>query len=520
MITLKQVLSKHRGSGQGRLWREAPVRPGAQRDHAGGRNPAQFLDVVCVCGLVLAAMCSCSREPARGSMVLSQTPATSVQPHAPADILDLRYPAGSRVVLADVGLKHFEVLSKGFFAAGDPQVSCDGKCVVFSGKLRASDEWQIYQKGPGTSHWRALTSIRGGAMSPALLPEDRVVFVSPVTRLPASASNTSRALYVTRAGGAPRQLTFTPSDLSDPAVLADGRILFVENRRSAGITAEDKYALLTINNDGTEVTQFSALPDRTQCLHQPRELADGRIAFLVRGPGPSAKDAIHLISAARPFAAPEVPPLSFETVFSFAGSPEGGLLICAEAGFELGGRKHAPVLYATSGPGFQLGPPLRLDSDWKTIEAVDRSARVRPMGRLSNVDLSEKTGLILCLNANFTRGKLAPGTCVRVLAQTHNGQVQSIGDVPLQPDGSFMAEVPADVPLGFELLDEHATAVLRLPPSIWVRPGENRACIGCHEPANHAPRNVRPMAVRVPVPNLPLADRSLAQAVKPARNQR
>ena len=68
----------------------------------------------------------------------------------------------------------------------------------------------------------------------------------------------------------------------------------------------------------------------------------------------------------------------------------------------------------------------------------------------------------------------------------------------MHEDGSFMAEVPADVALGFEALDEAGNVVRRLPPSVWVRPGENRGCIGCHEPHGLAPRNRRPLAVKEP----------------------
>ena len=68
----------------------------------------------------------------------------------------------------------------------------------------------------------------------------------------------------------------------------------------------------------------------------------------------------------------------------------------------------------------------------------------------------------------------------------------------MQPDGSFLVEVPADTPLGFEALDAAGAVVLRLDPFVWLRPGENRGCIGCHEPHGLAPRNRRPLAVKAP----------------------
>ena len=77
-----------------------------------------------------------------------------------------------------------------------------------------------------------------------------------------------------------------------------------------------------------------------------------------------------------------------------------------------------------------------------------------------------------------------------------------------------MAEVPADVPLGFDALDEQGRVLRHEPPLIWVRPGENRSCIGCHEPHNHSPRNLRPLAVEIPAPKLPGEPAKLAQSTR------
>jgi hypothetical protein len=130
------------------------------------------------------------------------------------------------------------------------------------------------------------------------------------------------------------------------------------------------------------------------------------------------------------------------------------------------------------------------------------------MGRLSTMDLTKSTGKILCLDANFTgdpaAGPTPATTRVRVLAQTSPGNISALGEVPVQADGSFLAEVPADVPIGFEALDENGRVLRREAPMIWVRPAENRSCIGCHEPHNRAPHNHRPLAVSLPLTSLSL----------------
>jgi hypothetical protein len=163
-----------------------------------------------------------------------------------------------------------------------------------------------------------------------------------------------------------------------------------------------------------------------------------------------------------------------------------------------------------------LGKALFSDPAWDSFEVMEVAASPSPMGRLSTVDPTKQTGQILCLNVNYTtydtNHRTAPATHVRVVAEPAAGKLRVLGEVPLQADGSFMAEVPADVPLGLEALDDQGHMLRRLSPMIWVRPGENRSCIGCHEPPNHAPSNHRPLAVRAPVPRLTLDNPSWAQA--------
>jgi hypothetical protein len=151
-----------------------------------------------------------------------------------------------------------------------------------------------------------------------------------------------------------------------------------------------------------------------------------------------------------------------------------------------------------------LGAPRFDDPAWNDLEAAALAPRPPPMGHISAMAPAKKTGTILCLNANFTdyrstnNGSPPAAVKVRVLAGGERGECGSLGEAGLCADGSFMAEVPADVPLGFEALDAQGQVLRRLPPMLWVRPGENRSCLGCHEPHNRSPRNLRPLAVGAP----------------------
>jgi hypothetical protein len=55
------------------------------------------------------------------------------------------------------------------------------------------------------------------------------------------------------------------------------------------------------------------------------------------------------------------------------------------------------------------------------------------------------------------------------------------GEVPIFPDGSFAAKVPANVPVHMQVIDKFALSVASEP--VWVsgRSGEQRVCGGCHE---------------------------------------
>jgi hypothetical protein len=175
------------------------------------------------------------------------------------------------------------------------------------------------------------------------------------------------------------------------------------------------------------------------------------------------------------------------------------------------------AVYRVGPSATALGQPLFDDPVWNDIEAARVAARANPMGHISALMPAKKTGTILCLDVNFTRQQgtigapAARAARVRVLAGSGQGPTRDLGEVPLRADGSFLAEVPADTPLGFESLDADGRVLHRLAPSLWLRPGENRSCLGCHQPDNRSPRNLRPIAASFPPVLLTEKPQSVAQ---------
>jgi len=411
--------------------------------------------------------------------------------------LDRRYPAGTRILLLKppYAAGQAEVLSKGLSAAGSPVVSYDGQRAVFSAKISAQSEWQIFECRLSGGQPRLVTSVPGGAAHPALLPDGSIVFVSPAS---GAVQNMLPQLFSQSPAGHPRKLTFAAHGATDPTMLTDGRILFV----SPNPSPTSGSSLFTINNDGTELTAFAGQHGTPSLLSNPKQLPDKRVAFLSSTETGAAQ--AEVVSMARPFAsrlsllAPNLP-ASLVSPFG-----QSNLLVCARAGSD---PDSASACYLVPLQAPKLGMPLCSVPGFECVEAIEATAPQRPMGKLSNMDGTKHTGQILCLDINDTTLKAenepaAKAAKVRITMASDPGACGVLGEVPVQEDGSFMAEVPADTLLGFEALDAHGQVLRREAPSIWVRPGENRSCVGCHATHNRAPHNHRPIAVTVPVPKL------------------
>ena len=406
-----------------------------------------------------------------GSLVIAQTPVSPAASSNPRSVLDARYPQGSRVILAVPPLNpgNVRVLSQGLVAAGEPFVTPDGQRALFAGKRTPDGAWQIYEVSLGGGEPRALTSMPEGATSPSLLADGSVVFVSPVPG-PEDGwfSKNPAALWALAPGDAsPKRLTYGTASAADPTVLADGRILFVSAMPPE--SSPPRCSLFTVYNDGTGVSPYACQHDGSGEIGRPRELPGGRIAFLSRATRSGRGGGVpEMVLASRPW-------LSRRELLS------------------------ADV----------IAEPLFHDPAWDELEAVRAEPRKRPMGRISTIDIAKKSGVVFCLDVDHTTYEPRTRAArVRILAVGDGGTSRPLGEVPVHEDGSFMAEVPADVALGFEALDEAGNVVRRLPPSVWVRPGENRGCIGCHEPHGLAPRNRRPLAVKEPPVAVGLARRT------------
>ena len=142
------------------------------------------------------------------------------------------------------------------------------------------------------------------------------------------------------------------------------------------------------------------------------------------------------------------------------------------------GRRHA----GRGGPGRRVAPwasPRR--GRWM------RSTHVRLVADLVRMK-DPADSAYGCAPARFVRATRAvapPSSTMGLrsaIGETEFEQQQILGYAPIEPDGSFKLQVPADVPLALAVVDAKGRGIQTHLNWIQVRPGERRTCDGCHSP--------------------------------------
>lgn len=499
-----------------------------------------------------------SRIPRDFSFVVVQIPITrKLKAPAAGGMLRAAYGEGARLVLVTPNHKQ-KVLTAAFDSAADPDVSFDGKRLLFAGKRHATDNWDIFEMEADGSGIRQITKELGDCRSPiyqsklntlvADKPWYQITFVSTAAgELNEFAPIVSSNLYSCKLDGTfVSRLTFNPSSSLDPFLNDDGRLIFAmwqRSRLNRGLRG--RVGLFELHQDGADLMLLCADQGR-RIKHMPTVTTEGSVVF-VEGDemGWDGGGSLATVSLRRPRTSYRQITRPADGFFhSPSPLPDGKILVSRRA----------------AGEGSNYGV-YRLDPNtgrydlvfdhpkYHYIQAKILTPRPEPDGRSSSVFVatgdiddpaSKKSfiaknprGKLYCLNAyvsDLDRSQwLASGTIrrVRVLEGLphHNDDAGSflpegiaigasgagstwaglpptlprrfLGEVPVEKDGSFNVEVPADIPIEIQLLDGNGMA-LRSCGWVWVKNNEPRGCIGCHEDQDLAPENRLVDAVKKP----------------------
>lgn len=463
---------------------------------------------VLVSGVVLALCSGCGRSLPQGSIIFTQVPAEELAP-ADDDPIARLFPARSRIVALKPG-SEVKILTEDFFAARAPEVSYDGRRLLFSGKRRQGDAWQIWEMKIGGGPARRITTGIENCTDPAYLAGDQIIFSAKAAPYPGyGGGDHNFSLYTCNHDGSNLQpITFHPAAELSPTLLRDGRVLFT--RLSPG---EAPPRIMSGRSDGTDVELFHSGRRGSSWIGRGHEIPLGELVFAEGIPGEGGRGRLVTVSTAQPLHSRVEITNHLEGSFHSAYPAEDHSLLVAYRP-----TTSAPyALYEFDTEGKAIGRQVWGAPEYHALEPVLVRPRPVPKGIVSRVDVQQSNGWLYCQNARLNdpaAAEINPDAGQAVTLEVRTTE-KVLGSVPLEDDGSFFLELPGDTPLQFTTRDESGRVVVGPSDWIWVRPFERRGCVGCHEDRELAPENRAPLAITRPAVPLP-ASTVMANSEHPA----
>jgi len=412
--------------------------------------------------------------------------------------LSQRFPAGSRIVRFEKGTRRLANLTQDFFCAADPRISFDGSKVLFAAKKDAAGAWQIWEMNTDGTEQHQVTHCPKDCLSPAYLPRDAIAFSGEVSD--GDGTGTYQLFVAKLDGSDVQQITFGPGDYQLETVLQNGLIL-ASARSPLEMPRESKHSrnLYTMRPDGTALVAFRSDREDPAIRSQAEELDDGSVVF-VKNTKLDSEVGGNLAAIERGATHNSIIGPASASIWS-PRKLEASRLIVAR-------RVTSPAaaaqfdLYSFDFIHGKFQAPIYHDSELSSIEAVPIAAHAAPRWYWSTLRADIKVGYFICLDASLSdegpKGRPAqfPST-VRVLGlDPSTAKEASLGEAPVERDGSFYIAVPPDRPVRFELLSSGGKVVRGQKSWTWARQGEEHGCVGCHEDRAVAPENRWPLALR------------------------
>lgn len=435
------------------------------------------------------------------------------------------------------------VLTEDFYSVEEPEISYDGRKILFAGQKTAGDGCEVWEMNIDGGDLRQITTDMADVCSPVYLPDGRIVFSStrhvamtPQRRRDEYDRDHSRLAHRCNADGSHiEQISFNISSDSEFIVMRDGRLLFQSwQHHGMRYHTSGASAFFTMNPDGTGFIDFWG-NQRGGFRWKQREMPDGRIAFIdstfhhCYGGGK-----LGMISPGDPND-PQTLEVLTPTVNIYGPDSEGGryrdpyptqdnrLLVVWSPKPAWSGYLNpsgAMVQYGIHWFDFEhetVGSPVYNDPNYQALNPI--FVEPQPVPRIipdHGIESEKTSGTLLCLNAYLGQldkeAMIAPGQIKKVriiegfgihdedpffrtfppgigyssFGSSSNSisnfeQKRVVGEAPVAEDGSFYAEVPADTVLHWQTVDEQGMALQDALTWAWVRPGEHRVCLGCHE---------------------------------------
>lgn len=377
-----------------------------------------------------------------------------------------RFASGATIFVRDAGSNR--PLVPGFTDSADPALSFDGQRVLFSGKSKVQDPWQIWEISLSGGSPRRITNGDEDCVRPFYLPDDRAIY----------ACRTAGRFVIEvadLAGGKTLPLTYGPANFLPADVLRDGRILF-ESASPLGTDAGPE--IYTVYSDGSGVESYRC--DHGEGRHSGRQVSSGDIIF-------SSNHGLARFTSAKDQQVPISAPAG-EYIGEVAETTAGDWLLAWRAETNA----HFQVMSLTPSAAKLL--PVVAEQSLDVVQPALIAARSVPNRHPSGLHDWPNANL-LCLNAYTSKYHFAAGSIrsVRLYTRDDGGNPRLLGTAPVERDGSFFVQLPTEKPLQIELLDSAGKTLKREAGFFWMRRGEQRACVGCHAGPEISPENAVPM---------------------------
>ncbi len=406
-----------------------------------------------------------------------------------------RYITGTRIIAFDPGKpSKVRVLTGDFYSAAYPEISYNGKQILFSAQKNQGDVWQIWEMNLRRLTYRQITSFSENCTDPAWLPAGRLVFSKLTVN---DIVGTAHCLYTVNIDGSDvRQITFSPCDYYATQVLKDGRLLTVSRQL---LPQKNNAMLAVMRPDGTKSDMFYMNKGKSIMASDPRESVDGKIIFLETTDNNSPGGFPASVTYNRPL---------HSRINLSAGEEEfKSVLPVTSDRYLVSYRKSGSAkfaLYEFDSETNTTGRLIFSDPEYDILDVIVAEAYEQPKKLPSEVDLQVKTGLLLCQDINFTgyaenREGNAAGR-IEVM-----GVDTTYGVVDVEGDGSFQLKVLSDKPFRIRTIDGTGKTINGPGSWLWLRPNERRGCIGCHEDPELVPVNRVSLAVKKPPVIIPVS---------------
>jgi len=438
-------------------------------------------------------------------------------------------------------------------------LSYDAKTIFFAG--RKGPNWHIYEIGVDGKNLRQITSGADNNISPVLLPNGEIMFVSTRmnTRVMCQTNPAGKLFVMDRDGGRVRTVSANTLSDHDPSVMNNGQVIFTRWDYGIDKNVFCRQNLWTMNPDGTALKLFGsntkedpnafwqarAIPGRPEVVASfgaHHNYHSGMVGLVWnqgigrerdrRGEGfrwitddlPTVGD----IGLAWLYQHPY--PLSErQFLVSYGGDGDrknrlyllddrGNRHMIHEAADKLGCWNPLPMVAREVPPVIPSAvDPAAIEFVYRDPEEVNRKPADQLQGTFFLQDVYEGLG------SNVERGEVVSLHILEQIPRSREVQgAQSlwgqwvamsrgtmyarrlIGIVPVEKDGSAHFTVPALRDISLHAVDAEGRTVRHMGSTIHVMPGETQACVGCHETRGKTPPRMTttPIAMRRP-PSVP-----------------